>query len=349
MDKSKIKLIKFLLILIAFSVLPCMLLNYIIDPLQFYRRSYYFNNTLYEYQRYQNPGLARTYEYDSVIIGTSMTENFLPRDTKSILGLETLKLSISAGSAYEQAMMLKTAIRTGKVDTVIWGIDLSAFRGAPDRKGVREEEFPAYMYDDSGLNDFLYLLNDKTTELSIKTLIRFIGSGPANKYIDISRYSFWYPYAVFGEKQMLERGAIFEAQNAGLGSEYDIDELIQSATHNLILLIEANPGIHFIIFYTPASVMRDQFFIKENIFDMQLEFKKFLNNELLSYDNVSMFDFQAAEEIILDLDRYSDYSHYDLSTMVYMLECINRNRYLVTREDILIERHEQLVRGYSLN
>ena len=349
MGKSRIKLIKFLLILIAFSVLPCMLLNYIVDPLQFYKKSNYFNNKLYEYQRFQNPGLARTYEYDSVIIGTSMTENFLPRDTKSILGLETLKLSISAGSAYEQALMLKTAIRTGKVDTVLWGIDLSSYRGSSDRLGVNDPEFPSYMYDDNKLSNMLYLLNDKTTELSIKTLIRLIRFGPANKIIDVSRYSFWYPYAVFGKEAMLERGKIFEEQNEGLGSEYDKDELILNAKLNLIPLIEANSGIQFIFFYTPASVLREHFFIKENIFDIQLEFKRYLSKQLLSYDNVRLYDFQAADEIILDLDRYSDYSHYDLSTMVYMLECIKRGRYLVTKEDMLIDEHESIVRGYEPN
>ncbi len=342
--KAVIKLISMLIIV---SAIPCMLLNYVIDPLQFYRRSYYFNNILYPYQRFQNPGLARTYNYDSIILGTSMTENFLPSDVKKILGFDVLKLSISAGSAYEQRRIFEVAEDTGKVKNVIWGIDLSSFRGEVTRKGSNEDEFPEYMYDSDFFNDYMYLLNDKTTEYSINTLIRYICSGPAKKYINVERYSFWYPYADFGEAEMKARGEVFERNNEGMGRDYDIKEIIASAEANLIAVIEKNPEIDFYLYYTPASVMRELYFIKEGIYEIQTEFKQYLNEKLLKHDNVKLFDFQAAEEIVLDLSRYSDYSHYDLATIRYVLECMNENRYLVTREDQLLEQAVEIVKSYK--
>jgi hypothetical protein len=276
-----------------------------------------------------------------------MTENFLPGDVKKTLGFDVLKLSISAGSAYEQRKMFEVAKNTGKVKNVIWGIDLSSFRGDVSRKGSNEDEFPEYMYDRNIFNDFKYLLNDKTTEYSINALIRFICSEPAKKYINVERYSFWYPYADFGEDEMKARGEVFEKNNEGMGREYDINEIIASVDANLISIIEESQETDFFLFYTPASVLREHYFIKEGIYEIQTGFKKYLNEKLLDLDNVKLFDFQAAEEIILDLSRYSDYSHYDIATIRYILECMSQGRYLVTKEGKLLEHAISIVKNYK--
>jgi hypothetical protein len=243
--------------------------------------------------------------------------------------------------------MFEVAKNTGKVKNVIWGIDLSSFRGEITRKGSNEDEFPEYMYDRNLFNDFMYLLNDKTTEYSINAIIRLIDSGPANKYINVERYSFWYPYAKFGEDEMIKKGEVFEKNNEGMGREYDISEVIASLDANLISIIEKSPEIDFFLYYTPASVMRELYFIKEGIYELQTVFKKYLNEKMLTFDNVKLFDFQAAKEIVLDLSRYSDYSHYDLATIRYILECMKDNRYLVTERDVLLEQSVHIVRSYE--
>jgi hypothetical protein len=347
MKNKGTKLIKFISILVISAIIPCMAMNYVVDPLQFYRRSYYFENRLYAYQRYQNPALARSYDYDTVIIGTSMTENFLPVDVERILGFQVLKLSLSAGSAYEQRRTLELAIAAGKTENVIWGIDFSAFRGAIDRTGAKKAEFPEYMYNTNILSHLGYLLNDKTTELSITALARLLKNGPARKYIDVSRYSFWYPYAQFGEENMLRRGELFLEANRGMGQEFVLHEILENVRKNLFSVIRKNPHIEFYLFYTPASVLRELFFIDEGVFEMQLEFKREINQEMSAHENVRLFDFQAAEEIVLDFDRYSDYSHYDLATMVYMLQCMAQEKYLVRQDKTWLKEHLGIVEKYT--
>jgi hypothetical protein len=329
-----------------------MLLNYIVDPLQFYKKSYYFNNVLYKYQRYQDPGLAKNYEYDTVILGTSMTENFMPADIKEILGMNALKLSMSAASAYEMNAILQVAIDTGRVENVIWGLDFSSYRGGAERKGSDDSEFPDYLYDHNIFNDFKYLLNDKTTELSLTTLLRLIRFGPANKYLDVANYSTWYKYAIFGEEAMREKGRIMEEANQGTAKEYTEEEkleIMESVSVNLFEAIKTNPDITFYIFYTPASVLRELYFISKNMYDMELDFKEYINNELVKYDNVRLFDFQAAREIVLDFSRYSDYSHYNSATLVYILECMKENKYLVTKEENYMDEFTGIVSEYIEN
>src|SRR5207244_2667821 len=121
-----------------------MTIVYAVDPMQFFRRAAYapvFSTN----ERYQLPGLAKNYDYDTVIAGTSMSQNFYPSYANKVLGARVLKVAISGSSAHEQFLILNVAVRTGKVKRVIWGLDEWAFSGAPDR--VRDDlgMFPHYL------------------------------------------------------------------------------------------------------------------------------------------------------------------------------------------------------------
>ena len=100
------------------------LLTSIIDPLQFYHKATWYSPVFSTEQRYQNPGLARNYDYDTIIIGTSMTENFIPAEVDKALGGKTLKLSIRGSTADEHFKIASLALQTGKVKKVLWGLDM---------------------------------------------------------------------------------------------------------------------------------------------------------------------------------------------------------------------------------
>ena len=102
------------------------LFNYVVDPLQYYRKAVYAPIYITEH-RHQIPALARTQEYDSVIIGSSYTLGFRPSQIQETLGFRTLKLSMSAASPYEQLLVLKIALKTNKVKNVIWCLDVFTF------------------------------------------------------------------------------------------------------------------------------------------------------------------------------------------------------------------------------
>ena len=157
------------LFVVAFGVLFPMSIVYAIDPLQFFRRAAYapaFSTN----ERYQIPGLARNYDYDTVIAGTSMAQNFYLGYADKVLGARTLKIAISGSSAHEQFLVLNVAIRTGKVKRVIWGLDQWVFRGPPGR--VRDDlgVFPYYLYETNPLGYFWYLFNASNLSDSIEVL-----------------------------------------------------------------------------------------------------------------------------------------------------------------------------------
>ena len=54
------------------GILACAGVTYIVDPFEQYRESSIL--PLYDQESYNNPGIAKHYDYDAVILGTSMVE-----------------------------------------------------------------------------------------------------------------------------------------------------------------------------------------------------------------------------------------------------------------------------------
>ena len=62
---------------------------------------------LVDNQLSQNPGMAAHMEYDSVILGSSMTVNFQTVWFKELMGLNTVKLSYSSAYPKDQANIME--------------------------------------------------------------------------------------------------------------------------------------------------------------------------------------------------------------------------------------------------
>ena len=96
--------IKFLFLFCLIFLLST-LLNYFVDPYQIYHKNKF---GFLPNERYQVAGLIENYladdkqKLDSIIIGTSMSQNFIPQDVTDNLQFEgTLKLTISGSSPAE--------------------------------------------------------------------------------------------------------------------------------------------------------------------------------------------------------------------------------------------------------
>ena len=85
---------------------------YIIDP--FYRFRYcsnsYFNNTA----KFPGPGLVRNYEYDTLILGSSMTQNFDMDLFRQKLGGTPLHIGIGGMGLEELLAYVQLAETVGK-------------------------------------------------------------------------------------------------------------------------------------------------------------------------------------------------------------------------------------------
>ncbi|WP_069638172.1 hypothetical protein [Campylobacter pinnipediorum] len=172
---------KWIKIFFIFTIIICFMVsfaNYIVDPFQQFRITSFYD-IKFEEQRYLNAGLAKNYEINSVVIGTSMTENFLINEIEEKLKYKnTIKLSISGGVAKEQITTLNTAIKHNKIDDVLVGLDIFSLSDNFDNN-----RFPWFLYEEYSFKLIKdYLLNSfifKNSYKYIKNIITNRGGAAA--------------------------------------------------------------------------------------------------------------------------------------------------------------------------
>ena len=323
---------------------------FVVDPLQHYRRATFYR-PLWGTKRYYNPGYVRHYDYDCIVIGSSMVNNFAPSEVGRVLSMKVLVASMPGGKPYEERVLLSTALRTGKVRTVIWALDLQPLGGIATRPG----SMPFYLYDDNPLNDYQYLLNgDILLRDCGKVLLYSLfrnrrGGGPglggAHPGGGSSPYSREATVRTWQRRRAEYRGRV---RTRAEDVRRDVDSMQKSFDSNILSMAESNPDIRFYFFYPPYSIL---YWIDTGIYglDTYLEAKRYIFSRFRNLPNVRLFDFQDVDSITLDLDNYLDYSHSSPDVSSYIIDAIAHNQYLVTDDNVdeRISRLEDQVRRFT--
>ncbi|MEA3505653.1 MAG: hypothetical protein U9R32_10740, partial [Bacteroidota bacterium] len=142
--------------------LSIILINYKVDVFGINSlQKYYYNSAKYE--RYQNIGLVRNYNYDTIVTGTSLSENFKISLLNKLFNANAIKVPISGGTAKEQSLLLNVAVKNG-VKKVFLDVHYNAYSGSSDRMHP-SFQFPDYLYDKNMINDFKFYASFDTLTL----------------------------------------------------------------------------------------------------------------------------------------------------------------------------------------
>lgn len=313
-------------------------MNYIIDPYQLFKP----DNVFCSYQRYANAGLAINQDYDAIIIGTSMTENFSPRYAKEKLGVNIIKLSISGGTAYEQRLTARLALRSRNVKTAVWGLDIFSFRGGPEALPSKFYT-PVYLYDDNRLNDDKCLISIDTLQLSArKVLVKYCGWKSGRFEEDIEDNYNWYKeregdFTLAHFKGHMGRlDFIDRAESPVTAERLDPEGMKKSFDENVLKVVKENPGTSFHLFFPPYSAL---FFYRMYVssradLDSIMEFKKYVFTRISRCPNARLYDFQTDFDVMLDVSQYSDPCHYRQSVNDRILDSMASGKFLVTGDNV---------------
>lgn len=308
--------------------------NYIVDPLQFYRKAFYAPD-FSDQQRYQNPGLAKNYDYETIIIGSSMSENNEPSYVDKQLNTKTLKLSIKGSSIKEQNMIAKLAIDTGKVKNVIWVVDYFGLRGDPDR--VREEygPFPYYLYDKTPLNDIKYLLNLDTLNQVGHLMLVFLNIEKKTNP-DLNTLNTWGHIYKFDKELVLKEWAKYSQSGPVNANEYESANIKQNIDKNILSIVKNYPGINFYLYYPPYSVLQHRYYYDKNptLFENELTSKKYIFEQVGELPNVGIYDFQSEKKWTFELNNYKDLAHHNEKINRLIIDAIREEKYRVTKDNL---------------
>ena len=176
-------------ILLALFSFLIVLTVVIVDPFEIYHRAlFYVPPYSSGTQTYSNAGVAKNFHYDSVIIGSSVTENCTPSVYDAALGGRFVKLCMNGGLSRDHARMMDAAFSHHTIARVVYGLDLFAYSQYYTNQ---KAPFPAYLYDDSLLNDVSYWFNRSVLFTYIPSALSSLGT--PNEDDDRDRMYYWSP------------------------------------------------------------------------------------------------------------------------------------------------------------
>jgi len=304
------------------------LFNYIIDPFQHYRKSTFYQAP-YINSRYLIAGMAKNYSYDSLIIGTSMAENFHIREVSNILSFSNpIKLTVGGGSIFDESTIFKTAISTGKVKQVLFALDIFCLRSDPNTYPL-----PGYLYDNNILNDYHYIFNLDTLKRSLTyPFFQFaFKNHPRMDYMRMFEWQFKMSPQQFNATKVIKAYQIARTRLAlNFPPKISSYQYMKNNFDHLILpIIKQNRTIHFTIFFPPYSILEYKLLTESRHLKTFLKIKTYMSEQLLLLKNVSLFDFQTEEAITYNLDNYMDTRHYHQRINHWMLKQMKDDHYRV--------------------
>ena len=289
----------------------CALTVYILDPFEQYRESSIL--PLYDQESYNNPGIVKHYDYDAVIIGTSMVEMSRPSVIDACFGVKSVKLPMRGSHTSHMGWQLRHAFEYQDLSLAILAVDAYSLMGHPDD----HEEIFDYLWNDNPLDDISYLLNRDVLLGRIPKLLKNVGKPLDTKrddmyqFVDVT-FSAESVYAVTERK----------TQQTMTDPEYRIERSTENIERHIISQVTAHPETQFYIYMPPYSVAYWYLTTRGGLSEQQYRSRARVCELLLEYPNVKIFDFSSRIDWITDLDEYFDFSHHSPAMSDWIMQAM---------------------------
>lgn len=345
---------KKVLFLCFFGSIPSLFLciaMYIYDPLQLYHLPYFREkNILSTNMRYQSAGLIHSWDFDSIILGSSILQNTSSKEAREKLGGNWINLSMKGATLYERDSVFWHTLQHKKISQII--ISLEPFLFLDKENTLQGKKSFYFLHDKDHYNDFQIYLNEKYILCMLKVsniciqetkeefptawfLDEIETLGGFNKWINRSNA----PHINKTLQLIMQKN-----YNASYPSCVDIQKMLKTT---IIGMIKQNPHTTFIIILPPFSTLYKKIKLNFNGFEkwkkgiMLILNYHFNNVKIYGFDNDSFAD---------DINRYSSLTHYDEKVNSFMLDAIKNDTHRITLENVdsYFEEMRKKVEAYDI-
>ena len=305
---------------------------YIYDPYCYYRIP--DNRFIVNNYRFVNAGIAKNADYDAVVIGSSMTQNFQMDDFREQLGVNPIKLTVGAMSIEGMELTYNLVKDVGKAEKIYLCIDVPQLNKEKDDLAT----YATYLYNETKLDDFKYLLGYETWARLLPLSIAFNVANTLEMDIprfygttDIDRIGEWESKDIYDESKLIES---YLNRNTGLSKQNTAGAYNRMVKNvDKIIDLTCNDGKEIVLFFPPYSALFWCSSMESGLFEDYMRIKSYILDKVVGMKNVSVYDFQAIPQIC-DLRYYKDITHYNAKINAYMVDCFANNEYFVTSETI---------------
>ena len=302
------------------------------DPYFHYHKPYDFVRYVLNNQRYQNDGILRNFDYDGVIIGSSMIENTKNSEFDELYSVKSIKAPLSGASYKEINDNLKKALKNHKLKAVIRGLDIVKILDPADKMKYALNSYPTYLYDDNIFNDVKYIYNKATFVESVIPVAKRTLKRMASTTFD--EYSYWNDYYEFGAEAIKKEyyREPNKKENKHL-TEEDYKNIYENIMKNVIETVAENESTDFYYFWTPYSMYYWDALNQKGEIEQYLDAVEYATSLMVGYDNLHLYSFISDFEVVENSDNYKDICHYSKDINSKMLKMMKEGTYLLTKEN----------------
>lgn len=348
--KRKIYLLFFFIIVIVVLFAGCIVY---VDPFFHYHAPMDGVYYTLDNERSQNDGIIKHFDYDAVITGTSLTENFKTSEFDDYFETNSVKIPFSGATFFETASAIETSFDTGhNPKIVLRSMDLNHLTDDKDWTRTDLGSYPDYLYNDSVLDDYNYFLNKDVLIYSITAISRGIKLGSG--ITDFDDYSSWRDEdsSVSGADIVLEGIESMDSPDEIFTlSDEEKESLNENVNQNIIKLANDYPETEFIYFIAPYSAAWWGENYSSGEIGKIMEAEEIAIKKMMECGNISIYCFTNMTEITENLDKYVDPIHYVASINSVILNSIADDKYKLSSENYqkYLNEQKEIYMNYDYN
>jgi len=295
-------------------------------------------------ERYQSDGIVRNFEYDAIITGTSITENFKTSECDEIFGVTSIKVPFS-GSTFKEVNdnLLRAFEANPDIKLVIRSIDAGIIKA--DKDLLRYDSYPTYLTDNNTINDINYVLNKKSLLSAFHVLLH---TQKGNTTTSFDTYANWMNKRKFGKGAAISNYT--RPKKTSKINKFDDtlrERTLGNMTQNVTEIARQNPDVEFYCFFPPFSILYWDASNQNGNLQLYIDMYKYATELMLEYDNIHVFSFFEEYDMITNIDNYSDSSHYHEDINSQILIWMGNGEHELTKENY--EEHWNKVQEFYSN
>lgn len=320
-------------------VLGAALLAFVIDPHYRYRLPGFYD-TIY-YEAYATaPRLLKDFDYDVLMLGSSMARNFYIDDIEKAFGGKALKIAAAGASSYDLKKLFDTAVaaKGKKLRKVVYLLDIYAL----NKTYAHYKSFD-FMYESGHERDYLYLFGRKTFS-SMYYLLKRKMRPKGKRALQAD------PNLMFSTEHKKTRYSMKEVVACAI--EYEKTRNRQAACragyenvlkNEVLAIFDEHPEIDFTVIIPPYHLYTYCLSERFREADGILKQKTAVLKEILKRRNVRLFDFQCDGNIVCNGNYFTDVQHFSSALARTVLQStVDEKHRLSSPENI--EENEKILR-----
>ena len=314
----------------------------IFDPFYHYHKPLPFLKAVLWEKEYQVPGTLDHFDYNAVIAGSSVAENNNNHWFDVNFDCVSIKAIRSYGACADLCYFINRAYKHQDLKYVFLNLDPSSLTTGTETT-FEETGSPMYLYDSNPLTDVKYLFNK---DVIFERIPYMIATSVMKDYDEGTSYN-WAQWKAFDEDTVLYH-YIQDPHIKDMIDEKTYEDTALTNINNILSIVESHPETEFYIFIPPYSILWWDMAYRNGETLSYLYVEKLALKKFLEYDNIHIYNFQNANDIIFDLNNYTDSLHFSPSINKFICDSLKDGTYEI-KDDSMLESSFENVYDYAID